>query len=76
MREIRPSGSEGGARFKPCPYPYRPVAVRAQCPGAPVSDPAGIEFCPQTRRIGERRSALAAGSGASPDPPLPQGKFF
>jgi hypothetical protein len=21
MREIRPSGSEGGARFIPCPYP-------------------------------------------------------
>jgi hypothetical protein len=23
MREIRPSGSEGGARSIPCPYPYR-----------------------------------------------------
>jgi len=23
MREIRPSGSEGGARSVPCPYPYR-----------------------------------------------------
>jgi hypothetical protein len=22
MREIRQSGSEGGARFIPCPYPY------------------------------------------------------
>jgi hypothetical protein len=22
MREIRPSGSEGGARSIPCPYPY------------------------------------------------------
>jgi len=22
MRETRPSGSEGGARFIPCPYPY------------------------------------------------------
>jgi len=24
MREIRPSGSEGGARSIPCPYPYPP----------------------------------------------------
>ena len=23
MREIRPSGSEGGARSIPCPYPYQ-----------------------------------------------------
>ena len=23
MRENRPSGSEGGARSIPCPYPYR-----------------------------------------------------
>ena len=23
MRETRPSGSEGGARSIPCPYPYR-----------------------------------------------------
>ena len=23
MRENRQSGSEGGARFIPCPYPYR-----------------------------------------------------
>jgi hypothetical protein len=23
MRETRQSGSEGGARFNPCPYPYR-----------------------------------------------------
>jgi hypothetical protein len=23
MREIRTSGSEGGARSIPCPYPYR-----------------------------------------------------
>ena len=22
MRETRQSGSEGGARFNPCPYPY------------------------------------------------------
>jgi len=29
MREIRPSGSEGGARSIPCPYPYRPPRTRA-----------------------------------------------
>jgi hypothetical protein len=26
MRETRQSGSEGGARFNPCPYPYPAVA--------------------------------------------------
>jgi len=31
MREIRTSGSEGGARSIPCPYPYR---VRARRPVA------------------------------------------
>jgi hypothetical protein len=29
MRETRLSGSEGGARFNPCPYPYpRPTEIR------------------------------------------------
>jgi len=27
MREIRPSGSEGGVRFKPSSLPYRPHRV-------------------------------------------------
>jgi hypothetical protein len=27
MREIRQSGSEGGARSIPCPYPYQPFAL-------------------------------------------------
>jgi len=30
MREIRPSGSEGGARFIPRPYPYLSVALWAK----------------------------------------------
>jgi hypothetical protein len=29
MREIRPSGSEGGARSVPCPYPYRHITGTA-----------------------------------------------
>src|ERR1017187_6495221 len=33
-------------------------------PGAPVSDPASIEHPPEMRRIGDRRSAIAAKSGA------------
>src|ERR1039458_3220917 len=33
-------------------------------PRAPVSDPASIEHPPETRRIGDRRSAIAAKSGA------------
>jgi hypothetical protein len=33
-------------------------------PGAPVSDPASIQNPPETRRIGDRRSAIAAKSGA------------
>ena len=33
-------------------------------PGAPVSDPAGIELFPQTLRIGDRRSATPAGAEA------------
>jgi hypothetical protein len=33
-------------------------------PGAPVSDPAGIEKHPETRRIGDRRSATPVKSGA------------
>ena len=28
MREIRPSGSEGGARSIPCPYPYFPLSLQ------------------------------------------------
>ena len=28
MREIRPSGSEGGARFIPRPYPYFSIILR------------------------------------------------
>jgi hypothetical protein len=32
--------------------------------GAPVSDPASVEHPPETRRIGDRRSAIAAKSGA------------
>ena len=43
------------------------TAARAHldtAPGAPVSDPAGIEKRPQTRRIGDRRSAMPAESGA------------
>src|SRR5206468_12106560 len=33
--------------------------------GAPVSDPAGIQKHPETRRIGDRRSALPVESGGS-----------
>ena len=33
-------------------------------PGAPGSDPAGMEIYPETRRIGDRRSARPDGSGA------------
>ncbi len=38
--------------------------VTETAPGAPGTDPAKIELAPQTRRIGERRSANAAGRGA------------
>ena len=30
MREIRTSGSEGGARSIPCPYPYQALARRPE----------------------------------------------
>jgi len=33
-------------------------------PGAPVSDPAGIQKHPETRRIGDQRSAVPFESGA------------
>ncbi len=33
--------------------------------GAPVSDPAGVDFHPQTRRIGDRRSAMAVELGTA-----------
>src|SRR2546421_688522 len=34
-------------------------------PGAPVSDPAGIQKRPETRRIGDRRSAVPSRVGGS-----------
>ena len=42
MREIRPSGSEGGARSIPCPYPYRMRSQQAAhlCQLHRANDPA------------------------------------
>ena len=42
MREIRPSGSEGGARSIPCPYPYRGFGFPShrQLGDAPLQIPA------------------------------------
>ena len=34
MREIRPSGSEGGVGLIPHPYPYRPFTALTPSPGA------------------------------------------
>jgi hypothetical protein len=34
MREIRLSGSEGGARSIPCPYPYQKLVGRVSSRGA------------------------------------------
>src|SRR2546429_5354232 len=47
-------------------------------PGAPVSDPAGIQKRPETRRIGDRRSAVPSRVGGSVKmrPPLGHGDFF
>ena len=52
--------------------PVSPPAVlriRSHSPqpasGAPVSDPASIEFRPETRRIGDRRSVMPARAGGS-----------
>ena len=48
MREIRPSGSEGGARSIPCPYPYRglpPPSAR----GRPDFDRWNLMFPPARR---------------------------
>jgi len=36
------------------------VRAHEAATGAPVSDPAGIEKHPETRRIGDRRSAVAS----------------
>jgi len=48
--------------------PESTAQVRAHdtATGAPVSDPAGIEKQLETRRIGDRRSAIASGDA----PPL------
>src|ERR1017187_617505 len=44
--------------FGPLFWPARfPGAQLGTAPGAPVSDPASIEHPPETRRIGDRRSA-------------------
>ena len=39
MREIRPSGSEGGARSIPCPYPYRGFWELATAGSVELGDP-------------------------------------
>jgi hypothetical protein len=51
--------SGGQWRLKPSPGIFFVTA-----PGAPVSDPARVENRPETRRIGDRRSAMTAESGA------------
>ena len=39
MREIRTSGSEGGARSIPCSYLYRPACLlRGSTPNAPTAE--------------------------------------
>ena len=50
MRENRPSGSEGGARSIPCPYPYLCMANHPDL----VPKPFAIE--PECARL-KRRSA-------------------
>lgn len=61
----RASRSAGCAAARSLEVGTSPRRVRLDtAPGVPVSDPASVGFRPQTRRIGERRSALAAGSGA------------
>ena len=36
MREIRPSGSEGGVGLIPHPYPYRPLDGQVMCLNRPA----------------------------------------
>ena len=51
---------------------FREGATRAQldtAPGAPVSDPAGLEFRLETRRIGDRRSVRPARRGQCQEAP-------
>ena len=59
-----PSQKAGAA---PPPRVADRMAVRVRTcdtsPGAPVSDPAGFEIRPETRRVGDRRSAMPLKSG-------------
>src|SRR6058998_347914 len=43
---------------------YRMGELLDAAPGAPVSDPAGLQMKPETRRIGDRRSAVPVESRA------------
>ena len=62
--ELSPAGARHGLRRH---FRWAEALNRAHllttAPGAPVSDPASIENSPETRRIGNRRSAFVATSG-------------
>ena len=77
MREIRPSGSEGGARSIPCPYPYRSPMQHRHFPHPLSAAPEfglAMKRDLQTNRSGSGHRSAASGL-ADFDFALPAGAY-